>query len=202
MTQRFHSVEDMEAFKKKMGIKSRPVTPRNNAEHQHQVTVIEWRDLNSGQHPELARLHAVPNGGGRTKREGAELKAEGVVAGVADLFGPKASGGYHGIYLELKTPERRKERRGGLTVEQLNFLTGVAGDGFFAVVAYGSNEAIDVLQWYYRINNRGQMNYGNARRILARTFECVQCGILADEAFPWYGVDGVKHFCSKECRAK
>jgi len=194
MTIRFHSVLDLEEFRRKMGIKGEIVRrPKADREHQHQVTVIKWRDLFSTTHPALARLHAIPNGGSRDKAEAKKLKAEGVTAGVADLFGPKPAHGYHGIYVELKDIGREKERRGGLSEEQLRFLTGVAGDGFFAAVAYGSNQAIDVLSWYYGVPG-GCLSH--ARRIYANTLECELCGKLSEpEEFP-------APYCSSNCRMK
>jgi len=49
-------------------------------------------------------LHHIPNGGLRDKREGARLKASGVIAGVCDLFLPMARRGAHGLYIEMKLP--------------------------------------------------------------------------------------------------
>ncbi|PWB07008.1 nuclease, partial [Paramuribaculum intestinale] len=46
---------------------------------------------------------AVPNGGGRNKREAGILKAEGVTAGVADAILLKPSGGYASLCVEFKT---------------------------------------------------------------------------------------------------
>lgn len=53
-------------------------------------------------------LFAVPNGGARNKTEAAILKAEGVVAGVADLILLLPNRDYHCLALELKTPKGRQ----------------------------------------------------------------------------------------------
>lgn len=50
------------------------------SEHDQQVAVVEWYDLNG------IPVFAIPNGGIRHKRTAAMLKAEGVKAGVPDLF--------------------------------------------------------------------------------------------------------------------
>lgn len=56
------------------------------------------------QYPEYATLlFAIPNGGARNAVTGARLKAEGVVAGVADLFLSVPGRGLHGLYIEMKT---------------------------------------------------------------------------------------------------
>lgn len=61
------------------------------------------------QYPKYARLlFAVPNGGRRGRVTAAILKAEGVVAGVADLLLLVPSGGCHGLCIEMKTPDGRQ----------------------------------------------------------------------------------------------
>lgn len=72
------------------------------SEHQEQCKVIDWKWLNMGRYPELINLFAIPNGGARDAITGALLKAEGVLAGVPDLFLGCARGGYHGLFIELK----------------------------------------------------------------------------------------------------
>jgi hypothetical protein len=79
-----------------------------------QQACVKWFRL---QYPSFARLlFAIPNGGARDKVTGSLLKAEGVVAGVPDLFlaSPKiletGTGdlyGYevtHGLFIEMKAP--------------------------------------------------------------------------------------------------
>jgi hypothetical protein len=75
------------------------------------------------------------------------LLHEGVVAGVADLCLPAARRGYHGLYLEMKSEE------GIATKEQKEFLRGVSGEGYCAVIAQGVDEARFALQWYLGITD-------------------------------------------------
>ena len=58
---------------------------------------------------------------------------------------PAARRGYHGLYLEMKSEE------GVATEEQKEFLRGVSGEGYFAVIAQGMDEAIETLEWYIGI---------------------------------------------------
>jgi len=70
-------------------------------EHRTQCACIRWFRL---QYPRFATLlFAIPNGGARNAVTGARLKAEGVVAGAADLFLAVPSGGHHGLFIEMKT---------------------------------------------------------------------------------------------------
>lgn len=73
---------------------------RYNESHIQQACV-RWFRL---QYPRLAlNLFAVPNGGARDAVTGRILKAEGVVAGVADLVLLYPSAPYHGMCIEMKT---------------------------------------------------------------------------------------------------
>lgn len=71
-------------------------------EHRIQCACVRWFAY---QHPELhGRLFAVPNGGRRDEATAAKLKAEGVVAGVADLILLKSNRDYGALLIEMKTP--------------------------------------------------------------------------------------------------
>lgn len=67
-----------------------------------QISCVRWFRY---EYPHLSKiLFAVPNGGARTAIEGGILKAEGVVAGVADLIllCPSSDGQYHSLCIEMK----------------------------------------------------------------------------------------------------
>lgn len=96
-------------------------------------------------YPILKLLYAVPNGGDRNLRVARKLKAEGVLAGVADLCLPAARRGYHGLYLEMKSGE------GVATEEQKEFLRGVSAEGYCAIIAQGVDEARSAFEWYLGI---------------------------------------------------
>lgn len=79
---------------------------QRNEEHQIQCTCVRWF---SYQYPELhGRLFAVPNGGRRDETTAAKLKAEGVVAGVADLILLRRNRDYGALLIEMKTPTGRQ----------------------------------------------------------------------------------------------
>lgn len=117
------------------------------SEHEEQVAVIDWCFANTAKHPELDLIFAIPNGamlgGGRIGAIRANaLKAEGLRPGVCDLFLPVARHDYHGLFIEMKT------KKGTVSESQHEFITAVEGQGYFATVCKGADEAISTLEWY------------------------------------------------------
>lgn len=77
--------------------------PRHKESALQRACVKWFRD----QYPEHAlMLFAVPNGGARSRTEGAIMKGEGVTAGVADLILLEARGGWGALCLEMKTRDK------------------------------------------------------------------------------------------------
>ena len=87
-------------------------TRRARPRHQEstlQKTCVAWF---RAQYPDHAlMLFAVPNGGGRSRIEGAIMKGEGVTAGVADLLLLEARGGYGALCIEMKTRDKSSKQR-------------------------------------------------------------------------------------------
>ena len=61
-----------------------------------QTCLFRWAALESGAHPELALLHAIPNGGKRSKSEAARMKAAGVKPGLPAFYFPLPGKGVNG----------------------------------------------------------------------------------------------------------
>lgn len=88
------------------------------------------------------RTYAIPNGGARSKRAAGRLKAEGVRAGVADIFCSVPVGAEHGFYLEMKSREGFPSR------EQRSWLTNSAHLGYRAACCRGADEAFAAWRAY------------------------------------------------------
>lgn len=71
-----------------------------------QKTCVQWFSLAYSPYSRL--LHHSPNGGKRNAIEAAKFKAMGVRAGFPDLILCVARGGYHGLFIELKTAKGRQ----------------------------------------------------------------------------------------------
>lgn len=114
-------------------------------EHVEQTCLFRWAAYNRAALPELQLLYAVPNGGYRNKATAARMKAQGVKAGVPDMFLPVPRGTYHGLYIELK------RRKGGtVSAEQREWLTNLRAQGYAAYVCHGWEEAAHTIMDYMR----------------------------------------------------
>lgn len=87
---------------------------------------------------------AIPNGGRRSPREAALMKAEGVTAGVPDwmLFVPNATS--TGLALEFKNPTGS----GRVSPAQAEFHTLLQAHGWAVHIVKSAHEAWDVLTRY------------------------------------------------------
>ena len=121
--------------------------PSRDLEHKEQVAVIQWWHLAHKGFglPEFA-LFAIPNGGHRHMLTAVRLKAEGVRAGIPDLFlaTPSKDGLLKGLFLEMKADKGRESEA---QIEVREFLNEV---GYWSVVCYGADEAIDCIKSYLR----------------------------------------------------
>ena len=104
-----------------------------------------WCALNRIKYPELQLLFAIPNGGSRNKAEAGRLKAEGVKAGVSDLFLPVARGGFHGLFIEMNKPG------GKVSWEQSRFGHSVGKQGYAFEVCRSWEAAVKVLVDYLEL---------------------------------------------------
>ena len=95
----------------------------------------------SRKYPILEKIHAIPNGGKRSKLTAFNLKKEGVLSGVWDVFLPYPNKGKCGLYIEFKYGKNK------LTDNQIKFRDGL--DEYYQFeVAYSCDEAIEILLKY------------------------------------------------------
>lgn len=124
-------------------------TKRRSEEHRLQAAVMEHYRLRGVRG---ALLFAIPNGGLRDKIVAAQLREEGVTAGVPDLWG--RAPGRESFWLELKVAGPRSSsktamgpgsRRGSLSAEQRAMHAALTELGEQVFVAWGIDEALAVL---------------------------------------------------------
>jgi hypothetical protein len=99
---------------------------------------------------QLRWLHAIPNGGARDPVTAARMKAEGVKAGVPDLFLPiaryetkRGAEPWHGLYIEMK-----KGKDGRQSKEQMEFEDHCFMHAYQYVVCRNWREAADHIKNY------------------------------------------------------
>lgn len=112
------------------------------SEADEQEALFRWAEYAKGQYPELALLFHIPNGGKRDKVTAARLKAQGVKAGLPDLFLPVSRAGWHGLFIELKVYGNKP------TEKQKYWLTRLRFQQYYTTVCYGWEEAKDVIIEY------------------------------------------------------
>lgn len=114
--------------------------PSRDEEHQIQVACVNWFRV---KHRKRAHnLFSVPNGGRRDAVTGAKLKAEGALAGVADLILLYPNTQYHALLIEMKT------RKGRQSDAQKEWQTKIEKDGYKYVVCRSLDDFIRTIEEY------------------------------------------------------
>lgn len=111
-------------------------------EAQEQTALIAWARLKEFTIPELRLLFHVPNGGRRDIREAVKFSRLGVRAGIPDLFLAVARGGFHGLWIEMKTS------KGQLSKEQRHMLRDLDAEGYKVAVCRTWLEAQNMILEY------------------------------------------------------
>ena len=111
-----------------------------NQEDIEQIKVVHWIKENTT----LPVIH-IANQRATSPYHGAMLKRMGVRAGVSDLFIPRATNFYHGLFIELKTLTGKASKL------QMQFNKEMHEEGYEAVFAYGADEAIFIIKDFYDI---------------------------------------------------
>lgn len=84
----------------------------------------------------------IPNEGKRSLAYGKRMREEGMLAGVFDIFVSIPAHGFHGMWLELKS------RNGKISLMQHKFKRKQESMGYYCIVCYDIDEAIENLAWY------------------------------------------------------
>ena len=116
------------------------------SEDEYQQTVVEYYDA-----CKIPVVH-IANEGKRSVAYAARLKRIGMRKGCPDLFIPIAAGGYHGLFIELKS------MTGRLTPAQRWWLAELSHEGYKAVMCRGADEAISVIRDYMKERKRDEQD--------------------------------------------
>ena len=113
-----------------------------------QIEVVEWMRKNN------VLNYAIPNGGKRHVKTASDLKKQGVSAGVPDLCIPIPNNDYHGLYIEMKRRPKilksgkKSYTNSSISKTQSSWIGTLNAFKYYAVICYGSDEAIKVIKEY------------------------------------------------------
>jgi len=105
------------------------------SEHMEQARVVMWFRRT---YPDTL-IFAIPNGGLRSKSQAMNLKVEGVVPGIPDLFIPAWR-----VWVEMK-----KAKGGKLSQEQQLMIKYLQSVNYCVIVGHGAEDAINQLTEKY-----------------------------------------------------
>lgn len=105
-------------------------------EHEEQVELFRRATAFSPSILALACLFAIPNGGHRHKAVAGRLRAEGVRAGIPDVFLAWPAQGRAGLFIELK-----RVKGGRVEPEQRQWAQRLTAAGYRCEVCRGADEA-------------------------------------------------------------
>lgn len=126
------------------------------------MALVAWMNLQ----PELrGRFFHPANGGKRTAREAARFKRLGVMAGVSDIFVAIPAGGFHGLFIELKSPPNKWR----VTPEQRTFIARMNESGYLAVVCVGWDLARERVISYLDPQPQGVVKCSSSQGVSVKT---------------------------------
>lgn len=113
---------------------------KRHSESNEQIAAMDWLRL---QHPKIAE-HTLHIGNERKASHfsGYIMKRMGVLKGASDLFMAWPAGGYHGLFIEVKSLV------GKPTPEQKAFIQRMVDVGYYACICYGADEVISTMKYY------------------------------------------------------
>ena len=112
------------------------------SEHDEQVALFNWAKMNDSRLPELGLLFAIPNGGQRHILVAKKMKAEGVKAGVPDIFLPVVRGHFHGMFIEMKFGKNK------LTKSQKAWAEKLIKADYEFITCWGWENAAEAIEYY------------------------------------------------------
>lgn len=118
------------------------------SEAAEQVALIRWTEIFSHKVPELKMIFHIPNGGSRNRMEAANLKMQGVKAGVPDLMLAVPAGGMHGLFIEMKYGKNRT------TKKQDEWIADLKKYGYETAVCYSAEQAAKKIMDYLDISEK------------------------------------------------
>ena len=126
------SLDEFKGFKK---------PKKKNEESQLQIECVNWYRHEYPQYANL--LFSIPNGGLRSYKTARTMKAEGIRAGVSDLFLMMKHPKHNGLWIEMKS------EKGVVSSEQKDFHQDAINNGFAVAVCRNIFEFKKTIKKYF-----------------------------------------------------
>lgn len=110
-------------------------------EHQLQVACVHYFRVKY----KKKLIFSIPNAGKRSVRAGVYYKAEGLVAGVPDLFVPEPNETYAGLFIEMKTESKSSKP----TPAQEAMMQKLRARGYSVHICRNLDEFISTCENYF-----------------------------------------------------
>lgn len=115
---------------------------QKSSESQEQKAFIQECRWLANSLPEYGLVFKIPNEGKRTFAYAAKMKAEGMEAGVPDVFCAIMRGGFGGLFFEFKSKD------GKLSKEQKDWGEKLRAAGYLVLVVTSAKKAMLLLKQY------------------------------------------------------
>ncbi len=113
-------------------------------ERREQALLMQWFKLKYRN----VLIAASANGGARNSKEAANMKREGVLAGMPDLQIFRAARGYNGLLIEMKTPATDNHAAGRVSMVQKMIMAQLEKENYYTAVCWGWVSAKSLIDWY------------------------------------------------------
>lgn len=130
------------------------LTAYHKTELQNQMDVIRRSEIVRAKYHQLKLLFHVPNGGTRGTAEAKHRRESGVKPGAPDLYLPAARGGYHSLWIEMKTETGKISQNQDWWGEELR------AEGNFVEVCHAGESAVRALEWYMGLGKESAKRRG------------------------------------------
>ena len=115
-------------------------TNQIQTEHNAQITLCDYLDRHG------LLYFSIPNAGKRGYKSSSGMKAEGLKAGVPDLFICEPRKVYHGLFIEMK-----RDAKSRVSEEQKRWIKDLNNKGYRAEVCRGIDAAITAVNEYLSV---------------------------------------------------
>lgn len=129
------------------------IAEESNTEHSHQTALFSFFQEHRLIYPDVEWMFSIPNGGMRTKSQGAILRSEGLKRGVPDICLPVKRGPWPMLWIELKRIQGNGVKAGVVTPEQKKYIEYFKSQGYGVTVCYGWLQAKQIIIEY--LNYKG-----------------------------------------------